>query len=83
MSARTIGGPLGMPELVQLHRPPGAAQVSDARRNVRAALAALRAIDGGSVSGDAWSALGRVASTLVDCVGELERIERHVNRGGR
>lgn len=75
---RTIGGPLNLAALAQLHQPANARQIGDARHAVRQALAALRAVDSGQITGDSWQAIGRCASALVDVSAELERVERRL-----
>ncbi len=64
------------PDRARDHARPHDLALADARDHTRRALAALRSLDPGSVTGEAWSAVGRCASALRDVGDELERIAR-------
>lgn len=51
------------------------AALADARRNARASLAALKAMDLATVPADRRTELSRIAAALADVIGELTEIE--------
>lgn len=51
--------------------------LADARRNARAALAALRAMDLTPANRDARLRISQTASVLADAIAELTEIEMH------
>lgn len=51
------------------------AALQDARRNARASLAAVRAMNLAGLHADDFTALSRLASQLADAIADLERIE--------
>ena len=49
--------------------------LTDARRNARASLAALKAMNLAAVPADHCTELSRIAATLADVIGELTALE--------
>jgi hypothetical protein len=94
MTARqTIPGTIGVRELATmtnkptpasaLQTPPHVQQIADARRNARAALAALQVVDASALTGQQFEALSRCAVVLSDVADELQRLESRVREGQR
>lgn len=58
------------------------AALTDARRNARASLAALKAMDIATVPADRRTELSRIAAALADVIAELAEIEMHARLKG-
>lgn len=84
--SKTIGGPItpaglgallgDRPDRARDHARPHDLALEHARDHARRALAALRSLDAGCMSGDAWAAVARSAAVLRDVTDDLDRVAR-------